>query len=65
MQVVADNPLSKLTGIYQTEVLRMLVGPVHSQVGVKMYPHSYPTLHLFSIIPEGSWGAFLQQDVWL
>lgn len=41
VQVVADNPLSKLTGIYQTEVLRILVGPVHSQVGVKMYPHSY------------------------
>lgn len=41
VQVVADNPLSKLTGIYQTEVLRILVRPVHNQLGVKMYPHSY------------------------
>lgn len=41
VQVVADNPLTNLRGICQTEVLRKLVWPVHGQVGVKMYPHSY------------------------
>lgn len=56
VQIVADNPLINIRGIYQTEVLKILVWPMHNRVRVKMCPDN--DLHYTcSVIPEGSWGA--------
>lgn len=46
VQAVSDYPLTNLRGIYQTEVLKILVWPVHSQELRCIHIATYTTLVL-------------------